>query len=140
MRRAVWIGVLAIALLAASATPSHAWRRAWSGSGGGHSSGGGGWHGGRGWHGGHFHGRFFVGPGFWWGAPYPYWGYYGAPYYDPYYAYAPPVVQEQQTYVEAAPAPQQPKAYWYYCGSARAYYPTAPTCPEVWIKVPPRSE
>jgi len=140
MRRAAWIGVLAIALLAASAIPSHAWRGAWSG-GGGRSSGGGGWHGGRGWHGGHVHGRFFVGPGFWWGAPYPYWGYYGAPYYAPYYAYPPP---EQQSYVEAAPepaaAPPQPRAYWYYCASARAYYPTAPTCPEVWIKVPPRSE
>jgi len=134
MRSAAWIGVLVIALLAASATPSHAWRGAWSG--GGHSSGGG-----RGWHGGHVHGRFFVGPGFWWGAPYPYWGYYGAPYFAPYYAYPPP---EQQSYVEAAPepaaAPPQPRAYWYYCASARAYYPTAPTCPEVWIKVPPRSE
>ena len=82
-----------------------------------------------------------MGPRFWWGAPYPYWGYYGAPYY----AYAPPLVAEEQTYAQAAPEPepaalQQPKAYWYYCASAGAYYPTAPTCPEVWIKVPPRSE
>jgi hypothetical protein len=34
---------------------------------------------------------------------------------------------------------QQPaQSFWYYCPSARAYYPTAPTCPEPWIKVPPR--
>jgi hypothetical protein len=147
MRRAAWIGVLVVALLSVTATPSHAWRRAWNGGGGGQSRGGGGWHGGQGWHGGHVHGRFFVGPGFWWGAGYPYWGYpywgyYGAPY--PYYGYGPQVVQEPQTYVQAAPepapAPQQPKAYWYYCASAGAYYPTAPTCPELWIKVPPRSE
>jgi hypothetical protein len=86
--------------------------------------------------------RFWWGAPYWWGAAYPSWGYYGAPYY----AYPPPVVvQEQQPYAQEAPepapaAPQQPKAYWYYCASAGAYYPTAPTCPEVWIKVPPRSE
>jgi len=34
---------------------------------------------------------------------------------------------------------QQPsQAYWYYCFSTGAYYPTVPTCPEPWIKVPPR--
>jgi len=36
---------------------------------------------------------------------------------------------------------QQPaQAYWYYCPSARAYYPTAPSCPEPWVKVPPRAQ
>jgi hypothetical protein len=141
MRRAAWIGVLVVALLSVTATPSHAWRRAWSG--GGHSHGGN-WHGG---HGSHVHGRVFVGVGPWWGWPYPYWGGYYGGYYGPPYAYYPPpvVVQEQQTYAQAPPepvpaAPQQPRAYWYYCASAGAYYPTAPTCPEVWIKVPPRSE
>jgi hypothetical protein len=39
-----------------------------------------------------------------------------------------------------AKAQQPPESYWYYCPSARAYYPTAPTCPEPWIKVPPRSQ
>ena len=38
-----------------------------------------------------------------------------------------------------AKAQQPPESYWYYCLSARAYYPTAPACPEPWIKVPPRS-
>ena len=32
------------------------------------------------------------------------------------------------------------QAYWYYCPSARAYYPTAPSCPEPWVKVPPRAQ
>lgn len=27
-------------------------------------------------------------------------------------------------------------AYWYYCPSAKAYYPSAPSCPEEWVKVP----
>jgi hypothetical protein len=82
--------------------------------------------------------------------PYRYW------YYPPpYYAYAPPrvIVQEpppvyiQQSppvYVQPPPAPAPPAppepAYWYYCPSAGAYYPTAPTCPEPWVRVPPRSE
>jgi hypothetical protein len=43
----------------------------------------------------------------------------------------------QRVRAKAQP-PSQP--YWYYCSSARAYYPTAPTCPEPWIKVPPRAQ
>ena len=39
-----------------------------------------------------------------------------------------------------AKAQQPAQAYWYYCSSARAYYPTAPSCPEPWIKVPPRAQ
>ena len=39
-----------------------------------------------------------------------------------------------------AKAQQPPESYWYYCPSARAYYPTAPACPQPWIKVPPRSQ
>jgi hypothetical protein len=36
---------------------------------------------------------------------------------------------------------QQPaQSYWYYCSSAGAYYPTVPTCPEPWTKVPPRTQ
>ena len=39
-----------------------------------------------------------------------------------------------------AKAQQPAQSYWYYCSSARAYYPTAPTCPEPWVKVPPRAQ
>lgn len=78
-----------------------------------------------------------VGPAFWW-YPYPYW--YDPP---PYYIYSaplvvvqePPVYLQQPTVVEPAPP-----GYWYYCPSAKAYYPQVQTCPEAWIKVPPRPE
>lgn len=39
-----------------------------------------------------------------------------------------------------AKAQQPAESYWYYCTSARAYYPTVPTCPEPWVKVPPRTQ
>jgi hypothetical protein len=95
----------------------------------------------------HFHGvrtRVFVGvgPTFWWG-PGPYW------YYPPpYYVYSPPpvVVQEPPVYIQQVPPPPPPppppapQAYWYYCPSARGYYPSVPSCPEPWVPVPPRTE
>lgn len=118
-RAAVVVALLLLVFLVASATPSEAW-----------------WHGG---------GRVFVGVGFgpWW-YPGPY--YYPYPAYAyPYYGYAaPPVVisEAAQTYVERAPAPPTPapEAYWYYCESARQYYPATPSCPEAWVKVPARPQ
>jgi hypothetical protein len=97
-----------------------------------------------------WHGRVHIGVGpIWWGPPYPYWPY--APYYYPYSYWPPPygtywpppvIVQESQTYIQQpVPAPpSRPEAYWYYCPSARAYYPTVSECPEPWVKVPPRPE
>lgn len=83
-----------------------------------------------GWHRGH--GRVFIDVGpFWWG-PYP---------PPPYYVYAPPpvIVEQAPVYIQQpAPSAPPPQGYWYYCPSARAYYPTVPTCPEEWMKVPPR--
>jgi Spy/CpxP family protein refolding chaperone len=71
-------------------------------------------------------GRGFVGFGpLWWGPPYPYWDY-------PWGVYAPPPVVEPPEYIERPPA-----AYWYYCPSAGAYYPSVPTCPEPWVLVAP---
>jgi hypothetical protein len=117
MRRSVWVALLVVVLLAVSATPSVA----------------------GGWRGGVVIGVGpYWGPAFWGPAYYPYWGY--PRYYGyPYYAYPPAVVEEPLQYIEreAAPAPPAP-GDWYYCESARAYYPTAPTCPEPWIKVPAR--
>jgi hypothetical protein len=97
--------------------------------------------------------RVFIGAGpvFWYG-PHPYWWYRPRPYYAyPHYVYPPPVVvQEPPVYIQApppatAPPPQQPQqsqaeGYWYYCSSAKAYYPTVASCSEPWIKVPPRND
>jgi len=44
----------------------------------------------------------------------------------------------QQPAQQPAQSQQPAQAFWYYCSSARAYYPTAPSCPEPWVKVPPR--
>ena len=46
----------------------------------------------------------------------------------------------QQPAQQPAKSQQPAQAYWYYCPSARAYYPTAPSCPEPWVKVPPRAQ
>ena len=128
MRKLASASLLAVALLLIFAAPSLAWS--------GHH-----WHGGP---------RVFVsvGPRFWWGAyPYPY--YYYPP---PYYTYSPPpvVVQEPPVYVQqpqqAQPQPQvqvspgPAEAFWYYCPSSKGYYPSVQTCPEPWVKVPPRQD
>ena len=87
-----------------------------------------------------FHSRVIIGfgPAFYYPPPYVY-------YPAPAVVYSPPpvVVQEPPVYVQqtpppaAAPAPA-PEVYWYYCQSANGYYPTVPSCPEAWVKVPPR--
>jgi hypothetical protein len=126
IRKAAVLSLLALGLLLAPSLPSEA--------GGRHHHHRGHHHG----HRFHGHGRFFVsvGPAFYWG--YPYW--YPPPSYYVYTA-PPAVVQESPTYAQSTPAPAPaPQAYWYYCASAEAYYPTAPSCPEPWVKVPPRTE
>jgi hypothetical protein len=76
---------------------------------------------------------------FWYGRPYAYYPYaYPYPYYPQPVVVAPPV--EQPVYVERTPAPAQQPAYWYYCESEEGYYPDVETCPEPWVRVPPRSE
>jgi hypothetical protein len=123
MKKLATVALLMVALLLAFAEPSLAWR-------------------------GHYHNggtRVFVG----FGAYYPYYPY---PYYyypPPYYTYSPPpvVVQEPPVYVQqpqqhstVQPAPVAPEAFWYYCPSSRGYYPSVQTCPEPWVKVPPRQD
>ena len=92
---------------------------------------------------GHWRGGVFIGVGPYWG-PYPYYWYPPPP---PYYYTPPPVVIEQPpVYVEQQPAPAPPPAPaappadWYYCSSAKAYYPNVPSCPEAWVKVPARPQ
>lgn len=110
MRKALLILLLVAAVLAVTVAPGHA----------------------------HWRGRVYFGVGPYWG-PHPYYW-----YPPPYYVYPPPavVVEEPPVYVErppaAPPAPAASTAYWYYCASAKAYYPTAPSCAEEWVKVPER--
>jgi hypothetical protein len=110
-----------------------------SGGGGGRPTGGGGkppappgggsWHrrppDGHRDHGRHDHhgGRAIVGvwPSLWWD-----------PWWEPWWYYAPPPVIIQ----EPPPVYVQQPLYWYYCESARAYYPFVASCPEPWIPVP----
>ena len=75
--------------------------------------------------------------------PYPYWG----PYYAPHPYYYPPIVVERQAppvYIEQQTAPPAestataPINYWYYCASAKAYYPYVKECPSGWQQVLPR--
>jgi hypothetical protein len=112
MKKTLVILVLAVAILAVTVTPGYTWH--------------------------HWRGGVHVGVGPYWG-PYPYYW-----YPPPYYVYRPPtvVVEEPPVYVErppaAPPAPSASAAYWYYCSSAKGYFPTVPSCPEEWIKVPER--
>ena len=64
-----------------------------------------------------FHPHVWIGPPLWW---------------DPFWAYPapPPAAVEPPAYVQQSPA------YWYYCSSLRAYYPSVTTCPEAWVPVP----
>ena len=74
----------------------------------------------------------------WWGPPYPYW--YGPRYFvvapAPAVVAPPPVVESPPVVVEQGPA----QSYWYFCQSSQAYYPNVQSCPEAWVKVPPRAQ
>ena len=74
----------------------------------------------------------------WWGPPYPYW--YGPRYYivapAPIVVTPPPVIESPPVFVQQEPA----QGYWYFCPSSQAYYPIVQSCPEAWVKVPPRSQ
>ncbi len=61
-------------------------------------------------------------------------------YYDP---PAPVIIQTvprynpPEVYIQQTPPPEQ--GYWYYCESARAYYPYVKECPGGWMKVVPQT-
>jgi hypothetical protein len=106
----------------------------------------------------------YGGVGVYLGGPGPYWGpgyarpyYYPRPYYPgplyypgpiyapaPYYQPAPVVVvpAAPPVYIERGDevAEQEPEddQFWYYCRSAKNYYPYVKECPGGWQKVPPR--
>jgi hypothetical protein len=106
----------------------------------------------RGYYRGHSHGHshyyprthFSIGvwgPGYWgwpgyWG---PYRGYYGPSYYGGYYGGPTVVYTEPRVYVERDPAPAPAEGqWWYWCQSAKGYYPYVNACPEGWQRVAPQ--
>lgn len=69
----------------------------------------------------------------------PVWGPVWAPppyYYPPQVVVVPP--PQPQVYIEQSPAATQ--SYWYFCKSAKGYYPYVKECPEGWQKVLPQPE
>lgn len=129
MKKLMVAGLVAIAVAALAAAPGEAWYRS---------------------RGGVF---VSVGPWYWPGAFGPYWypsygPYAYGPYaYGPYgygpYSYPSLTVVDPPVYIERLvvppPPPSPPPEYWYYCRGAGAYYPEVQTCPEEWVKVPPRA-
>lgn len=84
------------------------------------------------WHEGHWvHDRHAGRLGWWWivGGT---WYFYPEPIYPYPNPYLPPAVVLPSP-VPTSPAPQQ---YWYYCESAKEYYPYTLSCPERWKIVP----
>jgi hypothetical protein len=89
------------------------------------------------WRGGHWRHEYHDGRWGWWWVVGGLWYFYPRviyPYPDP---YTPPVVVVQPS----APTPPVPNAppppqYWYYCDSAKTYYPYVAACPEGWKAVP----
>lgn len=85
----------------------------------------------------HWSGSVVIGVPLFAGPSYGY-GYYGYPY--PYrYRYGYPgdvVVIRERSETPALPSGPPPQQYWYYCDSARGYYPYVSSCPEQWRAVP----
>jgi hypothetical protein len=83
--------------------------------------------------------RVTIGVGF--GFGYPYWGPYWSPWYypPPYYYPAPVVVRSAPvTYIEQGSSqPVDQSSWWYYCESAKGYYPYVKRCPTGWQRVSP---
>jgi len=104
------------------------------------------------WRGGHWSHRRHDGRLGWWWVVGGLWYFYPervvGPYPDPYTPpvvvvnQQPPVVVAPQAPMVAAPQttppaqPQPPAQTWYYCESAKSYYPYIPSCPEGWKSVP----
>ncbi len=85
------------------------------------------------WRAGHWaHARHGGRMGWWWivGSS---WYFYPSPVYPYPSPWEPPPVELVSPPVGVAPPPTP---YWYYCESARGYYPYVPTCPGGWVPQP----
>lgn len=71
--------------------------------------------------------------------PYRYYPYYSYPYSPPVVVLppAPAPVYIEQSPPQASSESRLPSGYWYYCQSARAYYPYVRECAEAWQPVSP---
>lgn len=88
---------------------------------------------GRGWRG-DWIGPALVGGVIGYNLAYPYR--YPYPYYYPYSYPYPVYVQPAPVYTAPATPVQQPAQVWYYCDSAKGYYPYVANCPEAWRPIP----
>jgi len=91
------------------------------------------------WHNGYWRREYHDGRLGWWWVVGPTWYYYPQPVYPYPNPYEPPVVViAPQAPAKPAPPPPPPPApqNWYYCESARGYYPYVPECPSGWRAVP----
>jgi hypothetical protein len=85
------------------------------------------------------HGRVGVYLGPVWG---PFWYPGPWPHYPPPIIVTPPPPPPPPVYVEqGAPVEGGPEGeYWYYCATARDYYPSVNECPEGWVAVLPQAK
>jgi len=87
------------------------------------------------WHSGHWEHVDHDGRRGWWWIAGGAWFYYPVPVYPYPNPYEPPVIIETPRAAEVVPPPPTP-VNWYYCESARGYYPYVSACPEGWRTVP----
>ncbi len=50
-----------------------------------------------------------------------------------------PVIEQPPVYAQPVPDETPAQSYWYFCPSAKAYYPSVQSCADAWVKVPPRT-
>jgi hypothetical protein len=85
-------------------------------------------------------GPVWWGPG-WWG---PGWwgpGWWGPGWRGPQSVVVPgsvTYIEQGGGQVDAAPGPEPPGHWWYYCADAKAYYPYVRECPGGWQRVAPQ--
>jgi hypothetical protein len=88
------------------------------------------------WRGGHWRHELHDGRWGWWWTVGPTWYFYPEPVYPYPNPYEPPVAVIVKPAPPKTEPPPPPPQNWYYCESAKGYYPYVPTCPSGWQAVP----